>query len=499
MHLRFQGEVFMLLKDLVSEVDIKLDEFQEEIEIKNIEISLENVKKGDLFFDLKGDQNINKAIDKGASFVIKYGKKNKSEGKRVFIHSDPRRLFALLSKKLCWNACDKLKIIGITGTNGKTSITKLVADILKSVGKKVGTIGTMGCEFLGRHIETGFTTPDPNLLHSLFLKMYRSGVEYVVMEVSAHSIFLKKLEGIRFEILALTNITQDHLDFFGSMENYASTKLSFFKKEHAKQGVICIDDPFALRLLGKTDIPLITYGVENPSDIFAIDMQSEFSGSEFICNCLDEVFRIDTRLVGDYNILNCLCAIAVARLLGVEIDDIVDGVASSQPESGRFNIISFSGINVVIDYAHTPDGLEKILQTAKPLCKGKLNLLFGCGGNRDTLKRPIMGGISESYADKVFLTSDNPRFEDPLQIIRDIECGMSKQNHEVCVDRKIAIYTALSNCNEGDCLIIAGKGAEKYQDIKGQKFAYSDFDEIFKFFRGNLKVLEQNGRLKHGC
>lgn len=489
----------MLLKKIFKDFDIVLDKNQEEIEIKNIEINFDAIKEGDLFFDLKGDQNINKILEKGASFVVKLGKKNKMDGKRVYLSKDPRTLFALASKKFYWDASDNMKIIGITGTNGKSSITKLVADILKSTQKKVGTIGTMGCDFLGRHIDTGFTTPDPNMLHSLLLKMYRCGVEYVVMEVSAHSIALKKLEGIKFEVLALTNITQDHLDFFVSMENYINTKLSFFTKEHAKKGVICVDDENVLKLIGKTDLPLITYGVDNPSDIFAIDIRSAFIGSEFVCNCMDDVFRIDTHLVGDYNILNCLCAIGITRVLGVDIDDIVNAIAFSEPETGRFNIVSFSGINVIIDYAHTPDGLEKILQTTKPLCHGNLNVLFGCGGNRDSLKRPIMGGISENYADKVYLTSDNPRYEDPLEIIKDIEKGMEKDNHEVFVDRKIAIHNALSSCKMGDCLIIAGKGAEKYQDVKGEKYTYSDFDEIFKYFRSNIKVLNQTGRLKHGC
>ena len=484
----------MLLKNLLDGL-ITTDLSLENIDVSGISITPNQIQKGDIFFDLKGNQNINKILDSGASFVVKFGKKNKQEGKKVYIHTNPRKIFAIVSKRLNFNACDKLKIIGVTGTNGKTSTVKLVADILKGVRKNVGTIGTMGCDFMGRHIETGFTTPDPHILHSLFLKMYRAGVEYVVMEVSAHSIALEKLEGINFEILALTNITQDHLDFFKDMDNYSSTKLSFFKKEHAKQGVVCIDDKYGLKLIKNPQIPSITYGVENPSDIFAIDVKTGFEGSEFICNCLDDIFKIDTRLVGDHNILNILCAVGITKLLGVDCEDIANGIASSLPEVGRFNIISLNGINVVIDYAHTPDGIEKVLQTAKPICKGKLNILFGCGGNRDKSKRPIMGSICELYADKVFLTSDNPRMEDPNTIIKDIEKGMVKENHIIIPDRKTAIFNALLQCQKGDCLIIAGKGGEKYQDIMGQKIEYSDFDEVFKFFRGNLRVLKKGGSI----
>lgn len=482
----------MLLKDLFKDI-IEVDKKLETLDIKRITISADDVKKGDLFFDLKGNQNINKALQAGASFVVKFGKKSGKEGKCVYIDKNPRRLFAIVSKRINFNVCDKLKIIGVTGTNGKTSTVKLVADILKSTRKNVGTIGTMGCDFMGRHIETGFTTPDPHVLHSLFLKMYRAGVEYVIMEVSAHSIALQKLEGIKFEVLALTNITQDHLDFFKDMESYANTKLSFFTKEHTKQGVVCVDDKYGLKLLKSPQIPIITYGVGNPSDIFAIDTKTGFDGSEFICNCLDDVFKIESRLVGDYNIQNTLCAIGILKLLGIESEDIANGIASSLPEVGRFNIISLNGINVVIDYAHTPDGLEKILQTAKPICKGSLKILFGCGGNRDKLKRPIMGSICELYADKVFLTSDNPRMEDPDEIIKDIEKGMIKDNHVVITDRKKAIFKALLDCKKGDCLIIAGKGGEKYQDVMGQKIEYSDFDEVFKFFRSNLVVFKQGG------
>ena len=480
----------MLLRDVLDGTGIILDKTAQKIEIKKIEISPDDCK-GCLFFDLKGEQNVNKILERGANFVIRLGKKNKQDGNRVFSHIDPRKILALASKNFFHKACDELKIVGITGTNGKTSTAKIVKDIILGTRKKVAVVGTIGCEFNGRHFDTGFTTPDPHILHSLFLKMLQSGVEYVVMEVSAHSIALKKLEGIKFEVLALTNITQDHLDFFKDMELYAKTKCDFFTHEHAKHAVICVDDEWGLKLSRQISIPFASYGIENPSDIFAIDIKSSFAGSEFICNILDEdIFRAETPLVGEYNVLNCLCAMGITKALGFEAEDIKNGIAVSTPELGRFNIISLGGLSVVIDYAHTPDGLEKVLRTAKSLCKNNLFVLFGCGGNRDISKRAIMGGISELYADKVFLTSDNPRFEDPIEIIRDIEKGMIKSTHEVIPDRKEAIRVALSTCKKGDCLIIAGKGGEKYQDIKGQKIAYSDFDEVFKFFRGNIRVLE---------
>ena len=488
----------MLLKEVFADTDIELNSFAENIEIKDIKIDQDKAEKGDLFFDLKGDVNINKLLERGVSFVVRKGKGKKLEGRFVLYHPDPRKIFAISCKNLSKRVCDKLKIIGITGTNGKTSVARIVSDILSGVRGKVGLIGTIGCEFLGRHFDTGFTTPDPHILHKIFQKMYLSGVEYVVMEVSAHSIFLKKLEGIKFDVLALTNITQDHLDFFKSMQAYKETKFSYFTKDHTKRAVICVDDENGRELLRSINIPVVSYGIENPCDVFAIDIKTSLSGSEFVCNALDDIFIAHTPLVGDYNVLNCLCAISITKMIGVNVWDIKNGVENTRPEVGRFNVISLSGVNVIIDYAHTPDGLEKVLQVAKKVCSGRLRVLFGCGGNRDESKRRLMGSVAEVYADEIIITSDNPRFEDPLKIIGDIEKGITKANHEIIVDRKEAIKKALINCQRGDCLIIAGKGGEKYQEINGVKNAYSDFDEVFKFFRSNLKILSDKGELKHG-
>jgi len=474
----------MLLKNILKEVELTAE--QGAIEIKDIKIDENKICIGDLFFDIKGDKNLNKLFSSGVSVVVREGKKSKN--KRVVECKNIREIYALAAKHFYGDICDKLKIIGVTGTNGKSSSVKLITDILNSANMKAGSIGTVGGKFEDKCIDTGFTTPDPHILHSLFFKMYKSGIRYVAMEVSAHAIALKKLSGIKFEIMALTNITQDHLDFFGNMQEYANTKLSIFNSKQVKQGLLCYDDEYSRKL--KCDIPIISYGIENPSDIFAIDIKSDFSGSEFICNCLDEVFVIKSNLIGKYNVENALCAIGVLFLIGVSKKDIIRGMKESQAEAGRFNVITFNGINVVIDYAHTPDGLKKILETLKPLCKGNLYVLFGCGGNRDKLKRPIMGMIAELYADCVFLTSDNPRFEDPEDIIEDIKKGMTLKMVHTNIDRKEMIQAALYTCKEKDVLLIAGKGGEKYQDINGEKIEYSDFDEVYNFFRNGLKLVK---------
>lgn len=479
----------MYIKELVTE--LKFSRSQGEIDVHGISIGIDKINKGDLFFDLKGDKNINTIFERGAAFVIRLGGTSRSEGEKIWSCANPREIYALASKRYFKNCCDKMKLIGITGTNGKSSVAKLVYDIFSWSGRKVGMIGTMGCRYDNTEIETGFTTPDPFILHRLFYQMHKCGIEYVVMEVSAHAIELKKLSGIKFDIFALTNISQDHLDFFENMEKYASTKLSMFDKKYIKQGIVCVDDDRARGLVENVNVPLISYGVENPSDIFAIDIEESFDGTKFICNCLDEISIIQTNLVGGYNVLNTLCAIGICNICGMDIVDITCALRYAEAEIGRFNIIKYDGINIVIDYAHTPDGLEKVLQTAKSICEGRLVVLFGCGGNRDASKRKIMGSVAEKYADEIFLTNDNPRLENPMEIVSQIAEGIKDKNYHIELDRKLAIYQAISFCERGDCLIIAGKGGEKYQDIGGKKIQYSDFDEVYKFFRNNITLVNK--------
>lgn len=479
----------MLLGDLVTE--LKLTEKQRDIDIRGISIFIDEIKKGDLFFDLKGDKNINVVFEKGAEFIIRLGSKDKFISDKVFDCKSVREIYALASKRYYKNACENMKIIGITGTNGKSSTVKLIYDILLWSGRKVGMIGTMGCRYDQTEIETCLTTPDPHVLHKLFYQMRKCGIEYVVMEVSAHAIALKKVSGIKFDVFALTNITQDHLDFFGDMENYSKTKLSMFDKKYIKQGIVCSDDDFARSLIDNVNIPLITYAIENPSDIFAIDIEESFEGTKFICNCLDEISIIQTELIGKYNVENTLCALGVCSVLGMNIVEISCALRYAEPEIGRFNVINYDGINIVIDYAHTPDGLEKILKTARDICEGKIKIVFGCGGDRDQSKRKIMGEVADKYADEIFLTNDNPRTENPIEIVGQILEGINIKQYHVELDRKFAIYQAISSCSKGDCLIIAGKGGERYQDINGQKIPYNDFDEVYKFFRNNITLIKK--------
>ena len=467
--------------------NIKISRDFENLQIKSVKINPENVKKGDLFVCLKKDDEGRKKIrlarEKGASFFITEfdtGEKNQ------LVVKDTRKAFALIAKGLSNNACDKMKLIAVTGTNGKTSIVKILSEILQLAGKKVGTIGTLGSKFEGKSVDTGFTTPDPDILHGQLALMQKAGIEYVVMEASAHAIELKKLEGMKFEFAILTNVTQDHLDFFKDMEKYFEAKSKLFTSHYTKNAIICGDDKYGKRLTKKIEIPYLTYGFDKNNDVQIENFSQNESGMIFDCVPFKDNLHIKSRLVGEYNCQNLLAAILCAKYLGISEKEIASSVQNILPAEGRFNIIPFHGANIVIDYAHTPDGIEKILKNARVITKNKLFCVFGCGGNRDKLKRPIMGRIASQIADKVFLTSDNPRFENPDDILSQIEKGISGDYVKI-PKREAAIKLAMHECKKGDTIVIAGKGAEKYQEICGVKYPYSDFDVINEIVKENEK------------
>lgn len=475
--------------------EAKYNHAMDGMELSGIAIDSRKVRPGDLFVcingtNVDGNAYISQALENGARCIVT---EQVSPLACAIQIPDARNAYARISKNFYHKACDSMKIIGVTGTNGKTTTVNLIAEVLRGSGAKVGTVGTMGISYDGNTYETGFTTPDPEMLHRHFLQMQKSGIEYVVMEASAHAIALQKLEGILFEVGVLTNITQDHLDFFETMKNYAAAKLSFFDKKCMKLGLVCSDDPIAKSLVLKANIPILTYGLENLSDIFATHVENSFDHTKFICSCLYENFPVKTNLVGRYNVSNALAAIGVCRCLGLPYDLIRMNLKYINPVEGRFNVIKMEDCHIVIDYAHTPDGLENVLKTARELTDGKLVALFGCGGNRDKLKRPIMGKIASQYADKVILTSDNPRMEKPMDIIQDIEAGVSG-DYEICENREEAIGQALARCQKGDTLVIAGKGGEKYQDIGGKKIPYNDFDAVYHYFREHLTTIKGQGQ-----
>ncbi len=484
----------MLLDDLLKDVRIKnINSNLYQTHIKDIKISDKDVEEGDIYIALKGSKFngndfIQNALSRGAAAVLS---EEKFPDARVVQVEDARSAYALISKNFFDRACDKLKIIAVTGTNGKTTIANITTDILRYASGKVGTIGTLGAKIDDEIVDTGLTTPDPYMLHKLFKEMEEKGCEYVVMEASAHALALNKLDGIKFEIGVLTNITEDHLDFFRDMDSYAKAKFKLFEYGKVKLGIICGDDERCREFLIHPHVPCISYGEEHFCDVKAENIKKSFDGSKFQCDYMGEKIDIKTNLVGDYNVQNALASIAICRSLGVPKELVRLGLSCINPVEGRFNIIKTGRSNVVIDYAHTPDGLEKILKTARELSDKPLVTIFGCGGNRDRQKRPIMGEIASRLADDVILTSDNPRFEDPYVIIGEILQGVNK-HCDIIENRKRAIEYALKKYTDGQTIVIAGKGAEKYQEIKGKKYPYNDFDVVYDYFRKQLSCVINN-------
>ncbi len=442
----------------------------------------------------KAQERCKEALDRGAILVL-------SEfdlGNAVVKVEDVRTLFAGACSNFYEKACDDLKIVGVSGTNGKTTTCYVIGEILKRNGKSVGIIGTNGVCYNGKTFDCPLTTPDADFLHKTFLDMKNDGVEYVIMEVSAHAIVQKRINSIMFEVGVLTNITQDHLDYFESMDNYENAKLSFFNSSHIKNAIICIDDERARHVYDVADVPITTYGIKNPADCFAIDACCSMNGTSFVANVCDSVMAIKTNLIGDYNVYNSLASLCVCQKLGIADEGLSRGLSYVNPVEGRFNVVNYTGRYVVIDFAHSPDGLENVLKTAKTLTEQKVYVIFGCGGNRDKGKRPQMGQIAEKYADYVCLTDDNPRFEKSQDIIADIEAGMTKP-HMVEPDRKTAIKRMIDFAHAGDIIVVAGKGAEKYQEIEGEKKPYNDFDAVYDIFRESSPVFCGNKGEKYGC
>lgn len=424
-----------------------------------------------------GHNYIGEAISKGAKLIIceEYNENFALDGIHVIKVKDTRIAYSKLAANFYENPQNSLKIVGIVGTNGKSTTAHLLYSILANNGIKTGLLGTMYYLVGEDKYTSTMTTPDPMTLYSLFAKMVGKGVNVVVMEASAHAIYLKKLEDICFNVLIFTNLSQDHLDFFGNMKKYKECKQSIFRKKQLNSAVINIDDNCGIELIQKANYPYFTYSINSVSDYQAFEIKLNAQKSTF--KILDEgnEYIINTKLLGKFNIYNILSAIISAKIIGLNMADIVKSLERILPAEGRFNTLCYNGVNYIIDYAHTPDGLEKIITEVKGFSSGKVIVIFGCGGGRDKLKRPIMGNIASKLADIVIITSDNPRNEDKNKIIDDIQKGIvSPEKVFTTPNREHAILYAVSIAKAQDCVIIAGKGAEEYIEEKGKKIFYSD-------------------------
>lgn len=478
----------MKLEKLIENLDANVVG-ETDHEIFDITYNSKKVKKGSLFVCLCGENSdghdFAKDAERNGAAAILCEKQVQVNIPQIVVSSTRKALSKVFS---CFydNPQNKLKIIGLTGTNGKTTTSFLIKSILEESGKKVGLIGTQGA-FIGKQFfQTGLTTPDPQLLFKLLKQMVDFGVEYVVMEVSAHALALDKTEGIVFEVGVLTNLTQDHLDFFKTMENYQRAKFKLFEGNKIKSAVLNFDDEFGRKLAETITVPFLSYSLNNPSDVFAAKIGNKNGKNKFIVNILDNVFDVESNLIGEFNIYNSLAAASVAAMLGCSTKQIKNGLEKLLGVEGRLNRFNLSnGVVAFIDFAHTPDGIEQALNAIRELKFKQIITVFGCSGNRDKDKRHKMGQIAEKLSDYVVLTTDNPRFENPELILDDIEIGMEKTAHTRFVSREQAIEFALTLAKKGDCVAILGKGAETYQDINGVNVPYSDF-EVVKNFNENL-------------
>lgn len=465
----------MKLHELIKNLSIIEMNADAELEISGVSYDSRKTEKGDMFvairgFEADGHKFIPKAVENGAA-VILCEEKPSCDIPYVLV-SDSRYGLAIVSRDFFGDPASEMTMIGITGTSGKTSSSYLIKHMLESkLDAKVGLIGTNGNMIGDEFLHTEHTTPESYELHKLFRHMADSGCTHVVMEVSSHSLTLERVAGIHFDVALYTNLSQDHLDFHGTMEEYAAAKRKLFSM--CSIGCFNLDDAWADFMRDGASCRTMTFSTEkNEADLVAKDIRLTADGVRFASVSGDEISMTKLGIPGMFSVYNALGTMSVGLALGLSLADCSDAMSSAKGVKGRLEIVPTGrDFSVVIDYSHKPDALEKVLKTLKPVTRGRLIALFGCGGDRDKLKRPIMGRIAADNADLVVVTSDNPRTEDPDEIIREIVAGMKDKRTptKVICDRREAIAWAIDNAAPGDVLLLAGKGHEDYQVVGHEK------------------------------
>ncbi len=473
----------MNLRTILENTEYKLVRGSLDTEIGNICIDSRKVQKGDVFFALTGLGNdghnyINKAIEMGASVIVAE-RECETNGKALILCENSRSLLAYASANFFGHPADKMKLIGVTGTNGKTTVTHIIKQILDLKGAKTGLIGTNHCLIGDKELPSTGTTPEAMELHEIFKKMADEGCEYVIMETSSHALDLDRCLGLKFEVGVFTNLTQDHLNYHKDMESYANAKAKLFAM--SKISVINGDDSYS-KIMKKNAKKVLSYGITKSPDMLGENIEYSERGVSFDWKFGASKVRMRMAIPGKFSVYNALAGIGAAAALGLTDDDIVKGLLLVRTVKGRAEVVPVNeDYTVMIDYAHTPDGIENILDAVKGFVRGKIIIVFGCGGDRDRDKRPKMGAAAVKKADFCVITSDNPRTENPEAIIEDILPGVSgfEGKYKAITDRTEAIRYALSIAKDGDVVLLAGKGHETYQDIGGEKIHY-DEREIVK-------------------
>lgn len=441
-------------------------------------------------FKTDGHKYILDALNKGVSAIVLEDNTafpddaiTRQSATKILV-KDSRETLAELSNYFYDEPSRKIKLIGVTGTNGKTTSTYFIKSILETAGYKTGLIGTITNVIGDEEITASLTTPESNDLNYLFQQMYTRGCKYAVMEVSSHSLVLKRVHKLFFSAGIFTNLTQEHMDFHESIDNYLNAKKMLFDNlDTSALAIYNIDDPKGSKIIAGSKARLFSYGSSMASDFRLTDINFDLDGTRFTVEYKNHEYKISTSLVGDFNAYNACAAFSTTSLLGVNSDSIIEGIKNTKSVPGRFEVIGNENKKIIIDYSHTPDSLEKALLAIRKIVKidKPVYVVFGCGGNRDRTKRPLMGKIASEIADKVIITSDNPRFEEPMIIIEEIKAGISKKNYTVIENREEAIKNAILSSEDDAVILIAGKGHETYQEIKGIRNHFSDKEIAEKY------------------
>ena len=462
--------------------------FTKDVLITGVKLNAQSVKRGDLFIALPGNKNhgldfANQAIENGAAAILSDRAQQEVDVKVPhFVTPNPRSLVGEISAWFYGSPFQSLVAVGITGTNGKTTTSNLVKQLWQLAGISSGVIGTLGIEVGSVKYESSRTTPEASDLQSIAAMMVEKKITHLAMEVSSHALDLGRVNGAHFQVVAFSNLTQDHLDFHGDMESYYLAKAKLFSGKLSDKAVVNIDDPYGKRLHSEIKSSVITVSRQNKeADWSYSSYKSEEDGYKVsICHKGEKVIDCDYKLLGDYNLDNLLLAVAIAFETGLTTSQIEQVIPSLQSISGRLEKLDLGqNFNAIIDYAHTPDAVDRVLKTAQLFTSGKVIAVLGCGGDRDQSKRAIMGASLLNGSDVSIFTSDNPRGESAeailLQMVGNNEV---KSPNQVITDRKEAIAYAVSVAEQGDTLLLLGKGHETGQEINGQIYPFDDFLEL---------------------
>ena len=499
----------MKLKNLIADIDTLKIVGSLDVEVAGIHCDSQRIHKKDIFVAVRGEkvdghQFIREAVASGASVVVCEEMIGVFPSITQVQVTNCRAALARLAAKFYGRPSEKMRLIGITCTNGKTTTSYLVAAILEAGGIPTGIIGTLAYRFGNRELPAPNTTPPADELQEILAQMLHAGMKAVAMEVSSHALLQHRADEVLWDVGIFTNFTRDHLDYHKTMESYFDAKKILFQQlgtdSKKATAVLNLDDPKSEELrhqLGQ-NVRVITYGLHHSADVRAESVEQSITGCRFILAVQDQRVQCSTSLCGAYNISNVLAAAATALALGLNLVTIQKGIGSLRSVPGRLERVgdqdSAKTFVVIVDYAHTDDALRNVLNTLRPFVRGRLITVFGCGGNRDASKRSLMGQVASELSDINILTTDNPRYEEPSDIVEQIVAGFkARKNYEAVLDRREAIHKALIMARDGDIVLLAGKGHETYQDIRGRRTPFDDRKVALELLQSLPGIAHQEG------